>query len=104
MKANRKVSGAGLQQTRAGKTSTQEQSTTVRRDRNGFIKCRVCGCTEVDACPSGCAWVEMDLCSVCSGTAFQVAEMILRWRENCRRANKAALDREIAGYMSGGAQ
>lgn len=28
-------------------------------------KCRVCGCTDATPCPSGCAWVEKDLCSQC---------------------------------------
>lgn len=28
--------------------------------------CRVCGCTEEEACPSGCCWVEADLCSTCA--------------------------------------
>jgi len=27
--------------------------------------CRVCGCTEDNACPGGCSWVEPDLCSRC---------------------------------------
>lgn len=28
--------------------------------------CRVCGCTENNACPpDGCSWVEEDLCSAC---------------------------------------
>lgn len=27
--------------------------------------CRVCGCTEYNACESGCCWVEPDLCSAC---------------------------------------
>lgn len=27
--------------------------------------CRVCGCTELNACPGGCCWVEEDLCSAC---------------------------------------
>lgn len=30
-------------------------------------KCRVCGCTENNACPGGCFWVEVDLCSECIG-------------------------------------
>lgn len=36
-------------------------------------QCRVCGCTELDACPDariaggGCSWVEQDLCSSCVG-------------------------------------
>lgn len=28
-------------------------------------KCRVCGCTEMQACPGGCYWVTPDLCSAC---------------------------------------
>lgn len=27
--------------------------------------CRVCGCTQENACPGGCWWVEDDLCSSC---------------------------------------
>ena len=30
-------------------------------------KCRVCGCTEHNACDGGCSWVEEDLCSACVG-------------------------------------
>lgn len=30
-------------------------------------KCRTCGCTEHNACPGGCSWVEEDLCSSCVG-------------------------------------
>jgi len=29
-------------------------------------KCRVCGCTELDACPGGCSWAEENLCGRCS--------------------------------------
>jgi hypothetical protein len=29
-------------------------------------KCRVCGCTDDNACPGSCWWVEPDLCSVCA--------------------------------------
>jgi len=29
--------------------------------------CRVCGCTDDHACPGGCYWVELDLCSACVG-------------------------------------
>ena len=32
-------------------------------------KCRVCGCSEYNACPGGCYWVEDDLCSKCAGVA-----------------------------------
>jgi hypothetical protein len=27
--------------------------------------CRVCGCTEEEACEGGCAWAEPDLCTAC---------------------------------------
>ena len=27
--------------------------------------CRVCGCTDLQACPGGCCWVQPDLCSAC---------------------------------------
>lgn len=29
--------------------------------------CRVCGCTQHNACKGGCYWVEPDLCSKCVG-------------------------------------
>lgn len=34
---------------------------------NAFVEraCRVCGCTQFNACPSGCWWIEADLCSEC---------------------------------------
>lgn len=27
--------------------------------------CRVCGCTDAEACEGGCSWVDLDLCSSC---------------------------------------
>ncbi len=27
--------------------------------------CRVCGCSENDACDEGCSWAELDLCTAC---------------------------------------
>jgi hypothetical protein len=42
------------------------------RDRakaSGEQVCRVCGCSDRDACPGGCAWVAPDLCSACEGRA-----------------------------------
>lgn len=29
-------------------------------------KCRICGCTDLNACEGGCHWVEEDLCSACA--------------------------------------
>lgn len=33
---------------------------------SGEPVCRVCGCTQYNACPGGCFWVEDDLCSRCA--------------------------------------
>ena len=30
-------------------------------------RCRICGCTDENACYGGCSWVEIDLCSKCMG-------------------------------------
>jgi len=42
--------------------------------------CRVCGCTEHDAClhPGGrpCAWVGADLCSVCAATIATIMQAV----------------------------
>lgn len=32
----------------------------------GARHCRQCGCTDTYACPLGCAWAEVDLCSRCA--------------------------------------
>lgn len=29
------------------------------------MKCKICGCTDDNACPGGCYWVEPRLCSAC---------------------------------------
>lgn len=34
--------------------------------QKGAAACRICGCTETQACPGGCYWVEPDLCSACA--------------------------------------
>ena len=49
-----------------------EQIITVWRalkNKFRFLKekqCRVCGCTDFEACPGGCYWVQDDLCSECN--------------------------------------
>lgn len=70
--------------------SRRNKQGDVKRDRNGLTRCRVCGCTEIDACPVGCSWVEADLCSVCA----TAAEAISDWIGDVRRVNKTALWRE----------
>jgi hypothetical protein len=52
--------------------------------------CRVCGCTEHNACDEGCSWVRTEpgsppLCSACSGKPLDVAETCRRVRSNFRK-------------------
>jgi hypothetical protein len=53
----------------------------VATDRRGFVKCRVCGCTEDRACDPPCSWVdgEADLCTTCGETLLQMRA----WFEDC---------------------
>lgn len=41
------------------KKKTERPTSKVKRE------CRVCGCTDDNACAGGCYWVEPDLCSAC---------------------------------------
>jgi hypothetical protein len=34
--------------------------------------CRICGCSDDDACEGGCIWVEPDLCNVCADASHNV--------------------------------
>jgi hypothetical protein len=64
-----------------------------RRDRNGLVRCRVCGCTEADACIPPCSWEpgQNDLCTTCAAAVDAMVE----WANSARRANMAALRREF---------
>lgn len=41
-------------------------------------RCRVCGCTDDNACPGGCYWVEDDLCSTCADKMLKKLEKSIR--------------------------
>jgi hypothetical protein len=45
------------------------RATILDRRRDKTRACRVCGCTDNQACPGGCWWADEDLCSACVGTA-----------------------------------
>jgi hypothetical protein len=62
----------------------------VKHDRDGLTRCRVCGCTERDACPDGCSWADYDLCSTCD----TAVDALAAWIYGARRANKSGLWRE----------
>lgn len=72
----------------------------IRRDRDGLTRCRVCGCTDVQACCPPCGWVpgEYDLCTACDHAAETIAE----WLEGSHRPSKAALLREVARLRARG--
>lgn len=45
--------------------------------------CRICSCTEFNACEEGCFWVPVEklsapLCSACSGTVSDLADAMKR--------------------------
>ena len=42
------------------------QEYIIKKTENEAV-CRVCGCTQYNACDGGCYWVEPDLCSKCVG-------------------------------------
>lgn len=64
----------------------------VKVDKNGFIRCRVCGCTEIAACQPPCSWVgNQDLCSGC----FEAARALGLWVTGAHRPNLTALLREF---------
>ncbi len=57
--------------------------------------CRVCGCTDAQACPDGCSWVDAQrtLCSACAGTIPDVLyelKRIVRLLDNSHRAARVA--------------
>ena len=71
----------------------------LRHDRDGFIRCRVCGCTEREPCNPPCSWAPgaADLCSTCADIVLIVAE----WRAVAHRASWAALKREVEALEAG---
>lgn len=54
-------------------------------------QCRVCGCTDSNACLEGCEWIELDLCSNC----FTAAQELRHWAETAIQPNWELLRREV---------
>jgi hypothetical protein len=55
------------------------------------MTCRVCGCTDENACAGGCVWIEPGLCSICALTA----EALREWVQRAVIPNMAALCEEV---------
>lgn len=68
-----------------------------RLNREGYIRCRVCGCTEIEPCEPPCSWVADDLCSACA----TAVDALVQWAHGAYIANKAALLRELTAAMGG---
>jgi hypothetical protein len=62
-------------------------------ERKALPHCRVCGCTDDDACPDGCEWVERNLCSACATAAGQ---LVLGEPESERRKKRVRGRRRAA--------
>ncbi len=66
----------------------------------GNASCRVCGCTEHDAClhPDGrsCSWVAADLCSVCANTIGEIMITIPVSDREAEAALRVLLKHEVA--------
>lgn len=72
-------------------------SQEIKRDRNGLPRCRVCGCTDAEACEPPCGWApgEEDLCTSCHATVMA----IVAWAGGAHRAIRTALMREASAQM-----
>lgn len=75
-------------------------------DRPGLLesqqrRCRVCGCTDDRACPGGCRWVDLDLCSRCAEANAPSIDGDLSTRLNKLISDQVAnLRTEIEGNMT----
>ena len=47
-------------------------------------KCRVCGCTDDQACEGGCSWAEPDLCSKCAAKKKRIRVSAENYKELVR--------------------
>jgi hypothetical protein len=68
----------------------------IRVDRDGLVRCRVCGCTEREPCNPPCGWLEVDLCTSCASAVLAITG----WLEGAYRANVSGLLREAKKQSS----
>lgn len=69
----------------------------VRLDRDGYVRCRVCSCTEREPCDPPCSWAEEDLCSLCASAV----DALFHWESGAHRPSWAALRRDVARLLGG---
>lgn len=54
-------------------------------------RCRICGCTDLEGCPDGCAWSDREhtLCSICHHMIDELKDYL----EGCYAVSRASLMR-----------
>jgi hypothetical protein len=79
-------------------TTRMKKPSGIKTDRNGFVRCRMCGCTEIEACDPPCGWEpgEGDLCTTCA----DVMRAMLHWFRAGHHPTKTSLLREFASAAS----
>jgi hypothetical protein len=74
----------------------------IKVDRDGLVRCRVCGCTEREPCFPPCGWRqgEADLCDRCHEMAYHLRIFMA----GAHRFSKAALLREVKRLQEAGGE
>ena len=80
------------QSKRVPASDTEAAARKIKTDRDGLVRCRVCGCTEREPCCPPCGWADIDLCSGCA----DVVTILLDYAEGAHRFSVAGLLREFA--------
>jgi len=61
-------------------------------------KCKVCGCTQNNACPGGCYWVEDDLCSACN--TILIKKSVITFNSKDKKTVKEEAKVIVKGFES----
>jgi hypothetical protein len=63
--------------------------------------CRICDCSDLDACETGCVWVESDLCDTCALMRAELADCIASYLDVAGpMAAREARARILAGVFT----
>jgi hypothetical protein len=75
-------------------SDTEAEERGIKCDRDGLVRCRVCGCTETSPCYPPCGWQpgEADLCDRCHEMTYRMRVFMV----GAHRYSQAALLREVA--------
>lgn len=75
---------------------TKAPKPELKYDNRGFVKCRVCGCTEDRACNPPCLWAEEGLCSTCD----EAITTVLGWMDRAYRPSLRTLMVEVKARLA----